>query len=426
MDSAAFISCISVCTVFFLAVLFRKSRNCCSYDVNDLRFYALSPKIGGNTEGGVIMLVGLLLSLGAAGVGFYYGMTSAGLRFPRMAQVMLTFVIVNTIMLNKLRPEADDEHYSANSFQGAVFFRIASRKRHFSNLYGAAYSANDVLADVRIDWLTAKATNNRELLEQWGAPGDFETLDAALRTMFPMDTSQDPGKQTTPVISQQGYILHDQRPNHQHTSQPLLEESTNAADSTQHETQQPASLSAEATGTVAATTRTPHTDTTAAPPVSHGGVTTVIARKSTDQTAHDVGFDVQQTYTPSISRSADSTQHETEQPASLSAEATGTVAATTPSNVRSAVGAVDESVEIGAQVSTRLAQWLYLDDSGAEQGPFSTENIQQWLAAGHLTADRKVKRVGSGGEFVALSSVIELLGTASASNTTATPPVWPL
>ena len=35
---------------------------------------------------------------------------------------------------------------------------------------------------------------------------------------------------------------------------------------------------------------------------------------------------------------------------------------------------------------------LLLHSSKVEQGPFSTENIQQWLAAGHLTADRKVKR----------------------------------
>ncbi len=37
------------------------------------------------------------------------------------------------------------------------------------------------------------------------------------------------------------------------------------------------------------------------------------------------------------------------------------------------------------------ANWVYLDKQGAEQGPFPTEQMKQWFAAGYLDPTLKVK-----------------------------------
>ena len=58
-------------------------------------------------------------------------------------------------------------------------------------------------------------------------------------------------------------------------------------------------------------------------------------------------------------------------------------------------------------------KWVYLDDSGAQQGPFSTTEMSDWFTGGFLAADRKVKEEGSSADFVDLSSIPELCGSES-------------
>lgn len=64
-------------------------------------------------------------------------------------------------------------------------------------------------------------------------------------------------------------------------------------------------------------------------------------------------------------------------------------------------------IESGGGLSTG---WLYLDDGGVQQGPFSTEEMRAWYAAGYLTGDRMVKRetVGREIDFAPLSLAPEL------------------
>ena len=57
-------------------------------------------------------------------------------------------------------------------------------------------------------------------------------------------------------------------------------------------------------------------------------------------------------------------------------------------------------------------KWVYLDDSGAQQGPFSTTEMSDWFEGGFLAADRKVKEEGSSADFVDLSSIPELSAAA--------------
>ena len=60
-------------------------------------------------------------------------------------------------------------------------------------------------------------------------------------------------------------------------------------------------------------------------------------------------------------------------------------------------------------------KWVYKDDQGAQQGPFTVAEINGWFTAGYLQADRMVRRDGDeGGEFVPLSSVPELAAPAAA------------
>jgi pyruvate dehydrogenase E2 component (dihydrolipoamide acetyltransferase) len=53
-------------------------------------------------------------------------------------------------------------------------------------------------------------------------------------------------------------------------------------------------------------------------------------------------------------------------------------------------------------------KWVYLDDSGAQQGPYNASEINDWYNGGYMGADRQVKKEGAEGDFVALSNVPEL------------------
>jgi hypothetical protein len=51
--------------------------------------------------------------------------------------------------------------------------------------------------------------------------------------------------------------------------------------------------------------------------------------------------------------------------------------------------------------------WMYLDKAGAEQGPFSTEQMKQWSAAGYLDPTLQVKHPHTGA-WLDLGAVLEL------------------
>eukprot|EP00966_Prymnesium_polylepis_P306678 7086751-Prymnesium_polylepis.1 len=44
------------------------------------------------------------------------------------------------------------------------------------------------------------------------------------------------------------------------------------------------------------------------------------------------------------------------------------------------------------------AEWMYVDDLGAQQGPFPTAKLRSWLARGLLTIDRKVRPASGGAD----------------------------
>jgi hypothetical protein len=54
------------------------------------------------------------------------------------------------------------------------------------------------------------------------------------------------------------------------------------------------------------------------------------------------------------------------------------------------------------------ASWVYIDNDGKEQGPYSTQDICWWFAAGYLTAERLVKKAHSTDDFATLTSIPEL------------------
>lgn len=56
-------------------------------------------------------------------------------------------------------------------------------------------------------------------------------------------------------------------------------------------------------------------------------------------------------------------------------------------------------------------KWVYLDDSGVQQGPYQASKINEWYQSGLLKADHKVKKEGAKGDFVELSTVPELCKT---------------
>jgi hypothetical protein len=59
--------------------------------------------------------------------------------------------------------------------------------------------------------------------------------------------------------------------------------------------------------------------------------------------------------------------------------------------------------------------WVYLDNDEKQQGPFTTEQMKGWYAAGYLQPDRQVKK-GASPDYIALSSCPELLPEAVIAN----------
>jgi hypothetical protein len=63
------------------------------------------------------------------------------------------------------------------------------------------------------------------------------------------------------------------------------------------------------------------------------------------------------------------------------------------------------------------SMWKYLDDEGASQGPYTTEQINTWYLQGYMPADREVWRdtgvVGEMPDFVKLGAVPELVAPAA-------------
>ena len=51
--------------------------------------------------------------------------------------------------------------------------------------------------------------------------------------------------------------------------------------------------------------------------------------------------------------------------------------------------------------------WVYLDNDEKQQGPFTTEQMKGWYAAGYLQPDRQVKK-GASPDYMPLSSCAEL------------------
>ena len=72
----------------------------------------------------------------------------------------------------------------------------------------------------------------------------------------------------------------------------------------------------------------------------------------------------------------------------------------------------DSSAAPPADAAGGEKKWVYLDDSGAQQGPFSTTEMNSWFTGGFLAGDRKVKEEGSSADFVDLSSIPELSAAA--------------
>ena len=68
--------------------------------------------------------------------------------------------------------------------------------------------------------------------------------------------------------------------------------------------------------------------------------------------------------------------------------------------------------DAGAPPAGGEKKWVYLDDSGAQQGPFSTTEMNSWFTGGFLAGDRKVKEEGSSADFADLSSIPELSAAA--------------
>ena len=66
---------------------------------------------------------------------------------------------------------------------------------------------------------------------------------------------------------------------------------------------------------------------------------------------------------------------------------------------------------LGLAEASKMANdfWLYLDPTGATQGPFSTEDMHDWFLEGHFTEDLKVRRAGDD-TFEALSTFPALVG----------------
>eukprot|EP01043_Picozoa_sp_COSAG02_P002678 COSAG02_NODE_63_length_43286_cov_54.666412_16_plen_112_part_00 len=59
-------------------------------------------------------------------------------------------------------------------------------------------------------------------------------------------------------------------------------------------------------------------------------------------------------------------------------------------------------------------KWVYKDDQGALQGPFSVAEINGWFTVGYLQGDHMVRKDGDeSGEFVPLSTVPELSAAAA-------------
>eukprot|EP01050_Picozoa_sp_SAG11_P010911 SAG11_NODE_1120_length_5789_cov_12.068190_6_plen_446_part_00 len=62
---------------------------------------------------------------------------------------------------------------------------------------------------------------------------------------------------------------------------------------------------------------------------------------------------------------------------------------------------------------TADTKWVYLDDAGAQQGPFGTTEISGWYAAGYLKGHHQVKQEGSEAPFQPLSEVPALAPAAA-------------
>ena len=100
-------------------------------------------------------------------------------------------------------------------------------------------------------------------------------------------------------------------------------------------------------------------------------------------------------------------------PAVPAADAAPTPADAAPPQDSSAAPPADA----GAPPAGGEKKWVYLDDSGAQQGPFSTTEMNSWFAGGFLEADRKVKEEGSSStDFADLSSIPELSAAALGGN----------
>ena len=83
--------------------------------------------------------------------------------------------------------------------------------------------------------------------------------------------------------------------------------------------------------------------------------------------------------------------------------AVGAAAAAPGPGSVTAVGPVD------AGVGLSVSEWVYVDDSGQEQGPFPTAKLLSWLTRGVLTTERQV-RPASGGEWQAMATWPEFAG----------------
>lgn len=67
-------------------------------------------------------------------------------------------------------------------------------------------------------------------------------------------------------------------------------------------------------------------------------------------------------------------------------------------------------------------QWVYLDPSGSEQGPFSGEVMQDWLSEGYLTVDLRIRRQDEP-RYYTLSDLCERLQNFTHPFKVALPPV---
>ena len=124
---------------------------------------------------------------------------------------------------------------------------------------------------------------------------------------------------------------------------------------------------------------------------------------------------------PDVADAPPATEAVTETPAAADASPAAAVAACDADSAAplAAAPAAGDTPPAAAPVTADLppaaaalgaAKWVYLDDSNTQQGPFSTEEISAWLAAGYLDLDRKFKHIEeeNSGDFVALRSIPEL------------------